>query len=993
MNLSETERLVRRIADVLENRAPAAQAGPLAKDYAEVCQTAQHRLAQCALMLARGEEQQALQLAEETPSLLDLLTRLGFRQANEWRDYCLANDLPQAEPFDPKLIRELSAAYGKGLMEDHQLYRDYREAVLRRDDLRAVAALRSIVRRNPADANAPRELKRLERNILAARLAEIQQALEAGAEDRVAGLVKAVEGLDFQHTPSGDGWRNAQKVCCRLLLREAQALRPTERWSHAALLLARLLALSEQYQLTEAELGVDHGRVLRELESWVETCQRAELDEKNYQRALVELRRLVASSEEKQMSGLALGRVELREAIQAFDHARRALEAFERPVPEDLARRSGKAAQILRSQLAGRTRRLRNLAYAGLALFLLSALVGSGLLLRGRKAHDLAGELDHLRTERRPAGLEKLLAQVRNQHGSLAARPALRKALERADLSLRQEQQQRQSCEALLSQLEGCAAAGFTNLSVERIQRLFESSGPQVAALALDYQPPLQNHLLTWQNAWETWLDQQRQAREAALQKGLRPLELSAATGLSYERDARTVRAALTQLEAGLKPLQELTNAPVAPLRLAPDLLAQLGALQQRMKSFASEVEQWEHVQAVWKAPPTLEAYVESLRLFQKSEFAAPAQSRAAGEVLALNPTSDTLFFNLLLPGQAEAWGQFLRQSASDFRPPDVMPAERSRFLSLRDDENIQNLHLCRVSRRALPSDPRAWVRVVYSRGPLVRLRTGGKAGMVYDPGESPGTLDFKQHDYDNFEFTLEELGRCKEAAIFDRVGLKEFLDSRTGTNYVGRLLRVLDQINQERDAPPIFRAYLVWRLHELMEMRAVDWGLQWAPQATADRERLRGLGAANLRSGDWLIPNRSNVISASLEAHFTQARQVSYLSQAMFLNKLAGRVRETGLSLAGYVNAEGQPQIRPDLTGPADLWGWAAENKAPMLLLRTGASPQEVRTVNRPLPCTPLLVLRTDRAQLAREVAQSFSSPLREGEDNPKLLPLFAAP
>ena len=203
----------------------------------------------------------------------------------------------------------------------------------------------------------------------------------------------------------------------------------------------------------------------------------------------------------------------------------------------------------------------------------------------------------------------------------------------------------------------------------------------------------------------------------------------------------------------------------------------------------------------------------------------------------------------------------------------------------------------------------------------------------------------------------------------------------------------ILDQVNQERDSSPVFRAYLAWRLFELMELRAVDWGAHWAPQAKLDRERLRGLGAATLRSGDWLIPNRSSGISRGLDAHFAQARQLSYFSQAMFLNKLARHVRETGLSLVGYVNAEGQAQLRSDLAGSLELWGWAAQTKLPMLLLRAGPPPQEPRILNRPLPLTPLLALRTERGQLAREILQSFSVPLREAEANPKLLPLFAAP
>ena len=85
MNLIEAERLVRKISEVLQHRAHEAQARQLAQDYADVCRTASHRLEQCAAMLGEGDEPQAIQLAESPPPLLDLVTRLGFRQLSEWR--------------------------------------------------------------------------------------------------------------------------------------------------------------------------------------------------------------------------------------------------------------------------------------------------------------------------------------------------------------------------------------------------------------------------------------------------------------------------------------------------------------------------------------------------------------------------------------------------------------------------------------------------------------------------------------------------------------------------------------------------------------------------------------------------------------------------------------------------------------------------------------------------------------------------------------------
>src|SRR5580704_2471127 len=137
MTLSQTERLVRKIAEAAGQPSSDTQTAKLAQDYAEVCRAANRRLEQCALMIEAGQFLQALQLAETAPPLLDLITLLAFRQGAEWRAYCQAHQLPWAEPFYDKSIRLLNDTYGKGIASDHPFYNDYRRAVMENEDARA----------------------------------------------------------------------------------------------------------------------------------------------------------------------------------------------------------------------------------------------------------------------------------------------------------------------------------------------------------------------------------------------------------------------------------------------------------------------------------------------------------------------------------------------------------------------------------------------------------------------------------------------------------------------------------------------------------------------------------------------------------------------------------------------------------------------------------------------------------------------------------------
>jgi hypothetical protein len=356
--------------------------------------------------------------------------------------------------------------------------------------------------------------------------------------------------------------------------------------------------------------------------------------------------------------------------------------------------------------------------------------------------------------------------------------------------------------------------------------------------------------------------------------------------------------------------------------------------------------------------------------------------------VLGLNITAPALLSGLLLPGDPEGWNLFERQRALQFAPEDVMPGERSRFNQLRDDENILNIVLCRIMRMEPASGvvTNAWA--AYARGNLGRNKFNKKNGPVYDPVQSPNAVEFVQREFDNVRLAIEEVGRTPEAEVFDRAGLKLLIDSRTGTNYSGSLLGILDALNRDPAGNPLFRAFLALRIHAMMELRRHSWDAHWAPNAALDLRRLRELGAESIKSGDWMLPGGRDHLVAKLEEHFTQARRVSYLQQAKFHSTLARRAVEAGFSHVGHADAEGQTSVPTAPVDGVELWGWAARTKAPALLFRYRGADRRFVTVNPPMPLTPLFAFRLDRRQLLAEVRQSVSSNPSELGSN--LPPLF---
>ena len=106
MSVSATK-LVREIREALGVEGVNWPVESLAADYAQLCQGACQRLDSCAVMLGKGSDYQALQLAEAEPGLLDLLATLSFAEVPGWVAFCEGRQLPLPPKLDPKAVQSL----------------------------------------------------------------------------------------------------------------------------------------------------------------------------------------------------------------------------------------------------------------------------------------------------------------------------------------------------------------------------------------------------------------------------------------------------------------------------------------------------------------------------------------------------------------------------------------------------------------------------------------------------------------------------------------------------------------------------------------------------------------------------------------------------------------------------------------------------------------------------------------------------------------------
>src|SRR5215469_12358287 len=229
MTLLETERLIRKITDVLQ-QSGGPDAPRFAESYAAACHAVNLRLQQCEAMIRANDRHQAIQLAETDPNLLEFITLLEFRNAENWRSFCQQNALAVPERIDAEAIKALKQCYAQGISTDHPLYAAYRKAALTRNDQEALNTLRSITRLNATDSNATAELARLDAKVLAAKLDHLSGTVQGGDAALVATETEAIEAYGFKTRLDGDIWRKANSIRCGVLLDQATQAKTASNW-------------------------------------------------------------------------------------------------------------------------------------------------------------------------------------------------------------------------------------------------------------------------------------------------------------------------------------------------------------------------------------------------------------------------------------------------------------------------------------------------------------------------------------------------------------------------------------------------------------------------------------------------------------------------------------------------------------------------------------------------------------------------------------------
>ena len=957
MTKFQAERLVRKIAELLGQPALENQAAKLAKDYTELADAASRRLEQCAAMIEAGEELQALQLAQTEPPLLDLITILSFRQASEWRAYCQTHNLQAVEPFYDKYVRQLNNAYGQKerIPSDDPLWEAFRRAMLKGDEEAATAILRIIAHRYPADPHPAQELKRLEDKALRLKLEELRQLLDAGDEPSALARIERLEELALPIPLTHPVWQRAQILRCQHRLRKAQTLRQQGAWQEAEQVVEDIRTLADQYELPVPPADAE---MWQELEAWTSSQRSAFAADQDFQQAVAALEYAVDTYESKCHAGDQRTPAELQADFEALAVKWQEAERWQRPLDENLVSRCEQICAWLQSQVQKAVKR-RRARWGVAALVSAAVLVVAGFLVWNWQLEtQLVLRLKLSQSAQRVSEAERLLARAKT---GLKFNPALAEAVTKAEQFVTRERDLKREFEQQYEALQPLIARGWSN-ALDQIASRQAGCMQALAKLVPEFQPDCQRRLAAIEAQWKP-------ERDAQFAKLLGQGEQIGASQLNSSKGAAAVSAALPQVRELVAGMDRL----VQPGPVSEEMARRYGRLTNGVATWTRTVDEWMNLQSTLPASVSVAEYVSTLSQLAQSPFASAEEREAAAELGRLQPQVWAVLTNLA--------------TVEKFRPEQPSEAEKEAYFGLRDDPNIQSVSVLMLTRKDRPDNPHQ-THPVFLRGALGEDRSGKKAGLIYDPAKSPNGLRFEQQKIDLWDYqTIENLGLTKETDAFAHLGVRDLIDPNTGT-YQKSALQLLDQLSQDRDSSSVFRAYLALRLFALAELRPMAWGIFWSPSAALHAQNLKLLGAGDLQSGSWLVPDSVDRYGKPLQKYFEQSRTNLLEREARFFQRLAFRTHEKGFDFAGFVDAKGALVMARTNASGGELWGWSHQTGIATLLWRRSGETWE--KVADPQPLTPLFVFRGDRRQLLQETAKGMEYSL-SGQD--ALLPPFFSP
>jgi hypothetical protein len=322
----------------------------LSEKYAAFCREANRRLQRGDELLHKGLYAEAIQLAEQDPVLLDLVTTLQFPELSGWEEVAAA----YGYVAPPRLLLQSAEALNRAYAEHEPLkplMKEHRRLALSRAPLeKRLAVLRKLAQAGTASAVWQDDLALYEEARQRQLRADIDEAYNRGEDQKVRTYLRELIGSPWRSplTPEFLG-----PIIHQYLEILARALEACQKKGDVA----QARQLLEEWGRVSAGTGITPGRTLatrvERVRQMIDRDEQRNLQEMQFQAVLADLEKGIAEG---------CSRAQLEEHYEQ-------LQAFGRPVPKPVADSYDRYLRVLNRK----DRRFEVIA--------LSAAIGGGVLL------------------------------------------------------------------------------------------------------------------------------------------------------------------------------------------------------------------------------------------------------------------------------------------------------------------------------------------------------------------------------------------------------------------------------------------------------------------------------------------------------------------------------------------------------------------------------------------------------------------------------------
>ena len=599
----------------------------------------------------------------------------------------------------------------------------------------------------------------------------------------------------------------------------------------------------------------------------------------------------------------------MKDDFEAIHKIWRALEDFARPIPEDAVAAFGKRSSLLEAEIARRTALRRKAAVAGVIATVVIGIAAGWFTLAQIKAREIARQLREAVAQRKVHAAEKLLDAAKAYSGPMTSGGLSAPAAE-AETFIAKERGLLANCEEALAKLPKDLSGNASGAELLKTSAQLASTRASLEALAPDLKAEQEPALRGFERRWEKLLADNSEKFNQSLEQGIDTTERQCGE-LDYRLPLEQIRPRLVALSNRLSLMADCESGLTNLLKLRGDLLQRAATARATFAAYDRELKKLDNGHLGLQKARAIGAYSEALALMASSELSSAPPMKAASTMQAMGPNAETALRLLLGATNAGVWAFLRKDGPLQFMPETAFPAEKAIFRELSEDLAVGGQHMrARLWLDAEGARVVEWITV----GPF-----GGAYGWnkikAYDASAAPTTCEFSDHEYGFFDgryrltptqpiYRVESLGLCGETAAFESIGLEKV----NGASGYGRpLLAVLDSLKDSQASSPIFRAYLLLRLAQIMALQPEAWGLTFAPAISAHRRAINEITGGRVASGDWFVPSKVEAWSGKLGQFFASAKGVSYSRQAAGISALARQASREGLRYVGFAESRRQ--------------------------------------------------------------------------------------